>query len=39
MQWHRENAHNVLQLRTTIASNEWAKYQSYIDGDLIKQVA
>ena len=39
MQWHRENAHNVLQLRTTIASNEWATYQSYIDNSLIKQAA
>jgi hypothetical protein len=39
MQWNRENAHNVLQLRTTIASNEWAKYQSCIDGNLINKVA
>lgn len=39
MQWHRENAHNVLQLRTTIASNEWANYQGEVDRNLIKQVA
>jgi hypothetical protein len=39
MQWHRENAHNVLQLRTTIASKEWAKYQPFIDSNLTKQVA
>lgn len=39
MQWNRENAHNVLQLRTTIASNEWTKYQSCIDANLIKKAA
>ena len=39
MQWHRDNAHNVLQLRTTIASNEWEQYQSFIDSNLTKQAA
>ena len=39
MQWTRENAHNVLQLRTTIYSNEWQKYQSAIDAELTKKVA
>jgi hypothetical protein len=39
MQWTRENAHNVLQLRTTIYSNEWQKYQQAIDGELIQKVA
>jgi len=29
MQWTREGAHNVLQIRAMIASNEWdAKWQS-----------
>lgn len=31
MQWNRENAHNVLQVRSTIYSNEWKKYQGQID--------
>jgi hypothetical protein len=39
MQWTRANAHNVLQLRTSMASNEWSKYQSNIDQELIKKVA
>jgi hypothetical protein len=25
MQWNRENAHNVLQVRSVIYSNEWSK--------------
>lgn len=39
MQWTRENAHNVLQIRTTISSNEWQKYQTIIDIELIKIAA
>lgn len=39
MQWTRENAHNVLQLRTTVYSNEWQKYQPSIDTELMKIVA
>ena len=31
MQWNRQNAHNVLQLRSTIYSDEWTKYQSNVD--------
>jgi hypothetical protein len=27
MQWNRENAHNVLQVRSVIYSNEWSKYR------------
>ena len=39
MQWTRENANNVLQLRTTIYSNEWQLYQNTIDGELTKIAA
>ena len=40
MQWTRENAHNVLQIKTTMSSNEWDKYQMNIDKNLInKKVA
>ena len=39
MQWSRENAHNVLQLRTTVASDEWAKYQSQLDKKLVQKAA
>ena len=35
MQWTRENAHNVLQIKTTMSSNEWDKYQMNIDKNLI----
>src|SRR5574343_1637764 len=31
MQWNRENAHNVLQVRSVIYSNEWANYQTLIE--------
>ena len=31
MQWNRQNAHDVLQLRSTIYSGEWVKYQSNVD--------
>ena len=34
MQWNRENAHNVLQVRSAIYSNEWKKYQTLIDTKL-----
>ena len=34
MQWNRENAHNVLQVRSAIYSNEWKKYQPLIDTQL-----
>ena len=34
MQWTRENAHNVLQIRSVIYSNEWKKYQPLIDTKL-----
>lgn len=39
MQWSRENAHNVLQLRTTVASDEWVKYQSQLDEKLVQKAA
>ena len=39
MQWTRENAHNVLQIKTTMSSNEWDKYQMNIDKNLILKVA
>lgn len=39
MQWTRENAHNVLQIRTALYSNEWQKYQPAIDSELIRKVA
>lgn len=39
MQWTRENAHNVLQFRTTIYSNERQKYQQAIDGALVQKAA
>lgn len=39
MQWTKENAHNVLQIRTTIYSDEWQKYQSAIDTELMKKAA
>lgn len=35
MQWTRENTHNVLQIKTTMHSNEWDKYQMNIDRELI----
>jgi hypothetical protein len=34
MQWNRENAHNVLQVRSVIYSNEWSSYQTIIDTKL-----
>lgn len=34
MQWNRENAHNVLQVRSVIYSNEWSSYQTLIDTKL-----
>lgn len=34
MQWNRENAHNVLQVRSVIYSNEWSNYQTLIDAKL-----
>lgn len=34
MQWNRKNAHNVLQVRSAIYSNEWKKYQPLIDTKL-----
>jgi hypothetical protein len=34
MQWNRENAHNVLQFRSVIYSNEWSSYQTLIDAKL-----
>lgn len=34
MQWNRENAHNVLQVRSVIYSNEWSSYQTLIDAKL-----
>jgi hypothetical protein len=34
MQWNRENAHNVLQVRSVISSNEWSSYQTQIDAKL-----
>ena len=34
MQWNRENAHNVLQVRSVIYSNEWSNYQTLIDTKL-----
>ena len=34
MQWNRENAHNVLQVRSVIYSNEWSSYQNIIDTKL-----
>ena len=39
MQWTRENAHNVLQIKTTMHSNEWDKYQMNIDNELILKAA
>ena len=39
MQWTRENAHNVLQIKTTMSSNEWDKYQMNIDKNLILKAA
>ena len=35
IQWTRENPHNVLQIKTTMHSNEWDKYQMHIDRELI----
>ncbi len=34
MQWNRENAHNVLQVRSVIYSNEWTNYQTLIEAKL-----
>ncbi|WP_236870680.1 hypothetical protein, partial [Candidatus Bandiella numerosa] len=31
MQWTRENAHNVLQIKATMSSNEWNLYEANID--------
>ena len=39
MQWTRENARNVLQIKTTIHSNEWNLYEANIDNELILKVA
>ena len=39
MQWTRENAHNVLQIKTTMHSNEWNLYEANIDNELILKVA
>ena len=36
MQWNRENAHNVLQVRSAVYSNEWKKYQPLIDSPYAK---
>ena len=39
MQWTRENAHNVLQIKTTMHSNEWNLYEANIDNELILKAA
>jgi len=37
MQWTRDNAHNVLQIRTSVYSDEWHKYQPVLDLELTKR--
>ena len=39
MQWTRDNAHNVLQIRTSVYSDEWHKYQPVLDLELTKRAA
>ena len=39
MQWTRENAHNVLHIKTIMHSNEWNLYEANIDNELILKVA
>ena len=39
MQWTRDNAHNVLQIRTSVYSDEWHKYQPVLDLELTRKAA
>ena len=39
MQWTRENAHNVLQIKATMHSNEWNLYEANIDNQLSLKAA
>lgn len=39
MQWTRENAHNVLQIKATMHSNEWNLYEANIDNQLTLKAA
>ena len=38
-QWNRESAHRVLQIRTSVASNQWAKDWEQAKTKLYKKVA